>query len=262
MSFLGRTPSNAPLTTADIPDGIIVAADLAPNSVDSSELVDGSIDTSHIADNQVTLAKMAGGTDGNLITYDTSGDPAYVATGTSGHVLTSAGADAVPAFAAVPAGGITHASQWRVNAGFAGSAAPIGGSGLGGDGAWEEVDAPVGFGIIGASMTETDGIFTFPVTGYWLIDFKPRGRGNGGVDRMYGEIYTTTGVGGYLTTGVGETWLSHDQDFSTTYTNYIFHVTSTSTHFVQFRLVQGTSSNTFAANDTNHYNSVSFIRLG
>ena len=51
----------------------------------------------------VTLAKMAGGTDGNLITYDTSGDPAYVATGTSGHVLTSAGADAVPAFAAIPA---------------------------------------------------------------------------------------------------------------------------------------------------------------
>ena len=49
MSFLGRTPSNAPLTTADIPDGIIVAADLAPNSVDSSELVDGSIDTSHLS---------------------------------------------------------------------------------------------------------------------------------------------------------------------------------------------------------------------
>jgi len=49
MSFLGRTPSNAPLTTADIPDGIIVAADLAPNSVDSSELVDGSIDISHFS---------------------------------------------------------------------------------------------------------------------------------------------------------------------------------------------------------------------
>jgi len=49
MSFLGRKPSNAPLTTADIPDGIIVAADLAPNSVDSSELVDGSIDISHFS---------------------------------------------------------------------------------------------------------------------------------------------------------------------------------------------------------------------
>jgi len=54
--------------------------------------------TSNIVDNAITLAKMAGGTDGNLITYDTSGDPAYVPTGTSGQVLTSAGAGAVPTF--------------------------------------------------------------------------------------------------------------------------------------------------------------------
>jgi len=51
-----------------------------------------------LADNAVTLAKMAGGTDGNLITYDASGDPAYVATGTSGQVLTSNGAGAAPTF--------------------------------------------------------------------------------------------------------------------------------------------------------------------
>jgi len=46
---------------------------------------------------------MAGGTDGNLITYDTSGNPAAVATGNSGQVLTSAGADAVPTFQTVGA---------------------------------------------------------------------------------------------------------------------------------------------------------------
>ena len=65
--------------------------------------MDGSIDTAHIADNQITLAKMAGGTDGNLITYDASGDPAYV--GSSGQVLTSAGAGAAPTFEALPASG-------------------------------------------------------------------------------------------------------------------------------------------------------------
>ena len=59
MAYLGRKGATAPLTTADIPDGIIVASDLAPNSVDSSELVDGSIDTSHIGANQVTAAKVA-----------------------------------------------------------------------------------------------------------------------------------------------------------------------------------------------------------
>ena len=54
----------------------------------------------HIKDNGVTLAKMAGGTDGNLITYDAAGDPAYVTTGTAGQVLTSAGAGAAPSFQA------------------------------------------------------------------------------------------------------------------------------------------------------------------
>ena len=60
-----------------------------------------------IADNAVTLAKMASGTDGNLISYDTSGNPVAVATGSAGQVLTSAGAGAVPSFA-TPAGALNY----------------------------------------------------------------------------------------------------------------------------------------------------------
>ncbi len=58
-----------------------------------------------IADDGVTLAKMAGGTAGNLISYDANGDPAYVATGNNGEVLTSQGAGLPPIFAPVSAGG-------------------------------------------------------------------------------------------------------------------------------------------------------------
>jgi len=76
----------------------VVVGMMAADSIDSAQYVDGSIDTAHIADNQITLAKMAGGTDGNLITYDASGDPAYVATGSDGQVLTSTGAGSAPAF--------------------------------------------------------------------------------------------------------------------------------------------------------------------
>jgi len=57
-----------------------------------------------LLDNAVTLAKMAGGTDGNLITYDAAGDPAYIATGDSGQVLTSNGAGTAPTFQ-TPSGG-------------------------------------------------------------------------------------------------------------------------------------------------------------
>jgi hypothetical protein len=51
-----------------------------------------------VADDAVTLAKMASGTDGNVISYDASGNPVAVATGSDGQVLTSAGAGAPPVF--------------------------------------------------------------------------------------------------------------------------------------------------------------------
>ena len=47
---------------------------------------------------------MAGGTDGNIISYDASGDPVAIATGSDGQVLTSAGSGQPPAFEALPAG--------------------------------------------------------------------------------------------------------------------------------------------------------------
>ena len=55
-----------------------------------------------IPDDAITLAKMASGTDGNIITYDASGNPAVVASGTAGHFLKSQGANTVPVFAAHP----------------------------------------------------------------------------------------------------------------------------------------------------------------
>jgi hypothetical protein len=66
---------------------------------------DSSISEAKLADNAVTLAKMAGGTDGQIITYDASGDPVAVGPGTDGQVLTSTGAGSPPAFEAIPASG-------------------------------------------------------------------------------------------------------------------------------------------------------------
>ena len=64
---------------------------------------DNSVTTAKLADDAVTLAKMAGGTDGNLITYDASGNPAYVATGSATNILTSNGAGTAPTFQAAAA---------------------------------------------------------------------------------------------------------------------------------------------------------------
>ena len=76
-------------------------------------VTDANITSGKIADDAVTLAKMASGTDGNIISYDASGNPVAVATGSSGQVLTSAGAGAVPSFqaATVPDNAITLAKM-------------------------------------------------------------------------------------------------------------------------------------------------------
>jgi hypothetical protein len=75
MSYIGKTPTSVPLTSSDITDSII------------------------------SLPKLTDGTDGNLISYDASGNPVAVATGTDGQVLTSTGAGSPPVFETLPAGG-------------------------------------------------------------------------------------------------------------------------------------------------------------
>ena len=67
-------------------------------------VTDANITTAKVTDNAITLAKMASGTDGNIISYDASGNPVAIATGSDGQVLTSTGAGSPPAFE-TPAGG-------------------------------------------------------------------------------------------------------------------------------------------------------------
>ena len=73
--------------------------------VTTAKITDSNVTEAKVADNAITLAKMASGTDGNIISYDASGNPVAIATGSDGQVLTSAGAGAQPAFETLPAGG-------------------------------------------------------------------------------------------------------------------------------------------------------------
>ena len=100
------------LTSGTVPDARFPATLPAANgsaltNLNATNLASGSVASARLADDSVTLAKMAPGTDGNIISYDTSGNPVAVATGTSGQVLTSAGAGAVPTFQTPTVGDIT-----------------------------------------------------------------------------------------------------------------------------------------------------------
>tara|TARA_B110000014_G_scaffold46617_1_gene30870 strand:+ start:2898 stop:3935 length:1038 start_codon:yes stop_codon:yes gene_type:complete len=106
---------------------------------DGTDASYGTVATAMIADDAVTLAKLASGTDGELITWDASGDPAAVAVGTATHVLTSNGAGAAPTFQAAAGGGglqsvqvFTSSGTWTKPAGISSVRVQLVGSGCGG----------------------------------------------------------------------------------------------------------------------------------
>jgi len=95
------------VTQAKIADDAVGADQLAASAVVTASIVDSNVTTAKVADNAITLAKMASGTDGNIISYDASGNPVAIATGSSGQVLTSGGAGAEPSFQTPTVGDIT-----------------------------------------------------------------------------------------------------------------------------------------------------------
>ena len=110
VTAYGITASTITFTAAPAAGSDFFGIMLGNQPLDIGSPGDDTVTTAKILDNAVTLAKMAGGTDGNIISYDASGDPVAVATGTDGQVLTSAGAGAPPAFE--NAGGA--ASIWQL----------------------------------------------------------------------------------------------------------------------------------------------------
>ena len=96
MAYIGQTPTAVPLVAGDFADGSISEAKLGPDAV--------------------SLAKMKAGTDGNIISYDASGNPVAIATGSDGQVLTSAGAGAAPAFETLSAGKVLQVVNTQTGA--------------------------------------------------------------------------------------------------------------------------------------------------
>ena len=80
---------------------VIVAEDLANNSITVAELSDGAVATAKIADNAVTGAKIAMGSDaaGDIIYFDGT-DYTRLPVGTSGQVLTMNTGGSAPEWAA------------------------------------------------------------------------------------------------------------------------------------------------------------------
>ena len=75
MGYIGKSPPPSALTASDISDGIISEAKLATNSVSEVKM----------ADDAISLTELKAGTDGEIISWDASGNPVAIGAGTSGH---------------------------------------------------------------------------------------------------------------------------------------------------------------------------------
>jgi hypothetical protein len=138
--------------------------------------------------------------------------------------------------------GITMADQWRLNANKTGTG--VISANL------ERVDTD-GYGQLGTGMTESSGNFTFPSTGIYLIGLTIATDNNVNV-----SIETTQDNSSYNAAAVAKA----DSSTQTGTTQFIFDVTDTSTHKVNFNVfsISGTLQGSTDLNNT----SFTFIRLG
>ena len=216
------------------------------------------ITTAAVTDDSVTLAKMAPGTDGNIISYDASGNPVAVATGTAGQILTSAGAGAPPTFAtAASSNPITLADQWHIT------------SSIDADNSntdtvitnWTQ-DGYSGYGKIG-TMSESSGVFTFPSTGIYHVELALTFYyGVAASNYNYSRLQVTTNNSSYNTVAETTNFTRAAENYITTSpTSVIIDVTNTSN--VKVRPVYHVrSSGTDVEGGSIVRSRFTFIRLG
>ena len=149
--------------------------------------------------------------------------------------------------------GITEADQWRLTANFTGSVDPIA-SNL-------ERNDNASFGYIGTGMSESSGIFSFPQTGIYLVEFVAT------MERVSNDALVTYGISG---TTDNSSYSNLARNFTNTGTisasyneiivSSFFDVTDTSTHKVKF-FVSSSVQETIGVSSENH-TYMTFIRLG
>jgi len=212
------------------------------------------IATDMVADNAVTLAKMASGTDGNIISYDASGNPVAIATGSDGQVLTSAGAGAQPAFETLPAGGIENITTYRLSTNF-----------TMGTGATITTNWGVGGAQLGTNISQSSGIFSFPQTGFYMIQAQfYLQRLQGDSDYISMEIEATTNNSSYSSLFQNNTFIPNTANvYGYLYGTTIFDVTNTTNDKVRLTYQSESATNIRVVGNTSMDRTfIRFIRLG
>jgi hypothetical protein len=238
------------LATGDVIDFIQILGDVLDLGVPS----DATVTAAKIGANAVTAAKL----NNDIISGSTelASEPAD----TDEFLISDAGTLKRIDYSLIKGGGITMADQFRLTSNFTNNAQPISTN-------LERVDT-VGHGSvslfdkIGVGMTESSGIFTFPITGIYLVEFYCT-HAEGGLDdaTMYVEIHATPNNSNFtlMTRTYGS---NRESEASTTVASAIIDVTDTTNVKVRFDVDNSNSSNFVRGSTTHNETHFNFIRLG
>ena len=192
----------------------------------------------------------------DVLSASAANTPARLGVGANDTVLTADSGESTGLKWAAAGGGMTVASQWRISANFDGDENPVTSN-------WEEVDAPAGFGVLGSSMTQSSGVFTFPSTGYYFIEAVGQFNYADGHGYSSFMIYVTTNNSDYnIATNPNQGMDGTTNDYSNLSSSFIFDVTSTSNCKCRFRISQQDDSATTMGDSNMNETHVTFLRLG
>ena len=158
-----------------------------------------------------------------------------------------------------PLGGITVADQWRLTANTSYSSTTNLTANL------ERVDTS-GQGTIGTAMSESSGVFTFPSTGIYLVNFDVISSIATAARYLNVHILVTTNNSSYAIIGEGRAGGFVSESSATNNqasTSSLIDVTDTSNVKVKFQaIISQTSSNSIYGSTSLNLTTMTFTRLG
>ena len=156
--------------------GNVIIGQIAADAVDS-------VRTLKIAgnDGSTTTTWISGDNTGAVTINDAYTLP--TADGSANQILTTDGSGAVSFADAAAGGGITELDTWRLHTGLISAGWTLTTN-------LERADH-AGFGYLGSGMSESSGVFTFPSTGYWLVQYFQNVTANGDRRAVYAQIFST-----------------------------------------------------------------------
>ena len=242
-----------------VPDGGLTFGSTAISSTAAElNILDGV--TSTTAELNILDGVTATAAEINLIDGGTARGTTAIADG-DGVLINDAGTmrmTSVETLATYIGGGITMADQWRISSDFAGDANPIASN-------WERNDTD--FAQIGTGLTESSGIFTFPSTGIYRVDFQHLCRTANSADSQYNEahIRVTTNNTTYNSRATASSFLQITGGTDAQATNYctaIVDVTNTSNVKIATYVEVANNNTVTLGSSDRQFTGITVVRLG